>query len=78
MSRGHGQLQRWLLANVERNWQYRDTVGLAREYYGAMPTPGQVSSVRRALRLLERDGYVVGERTSWHGRPYSWRLVDRT
>lgn len=75
MSRGHGDLQRWLLEEIATARHPPDVVELTRRYYGE-GTDAQRSSVRRALRGLESEGLIHAERQSWHGRPKQWRSVD--
>jgi hypothetical protein len=74
MGRGHGALQRFLLADLRRVAGERSTWELATSYYGSPVNANQESSVRRALRGLEAEGLVermVLRRI--HGQPNCWR-----
>lgn len=83
MSRGLGQLQRWILANLPPpnsgpGGKFADLASpaeLAAAYYGAkQPTDAQLTAVRRALRGLEEQDLA----TRWStrilnpGNPSRW------
>jgi hypothetical protein len=62
MSRGHGYVQRFVLAELDRQWAigdpWVDAMTLAERLVGATPSMQARRSVRRALRLLAADGLV--------------------
>jgi hypothetical protein len=62
MSRGHGYVQRFVLAELDRQWAlgdpWVDARTLAARLEGAPPTKQARRSVRRALRRLADDGLV--------------------
>lgn len=83
MSRGPGRLQRWLLDNLPAVYELHDLdvddgaliIDLAAAYYGNMfVTDGELSSVRRALRGLEKEGLA---RRWGAGRTNTWTLTPK-
>ncbi len=72
MSRGHGYVQRFVLAELDRQWAlgdpWVDARTLARRLEGAAPTKQACRSVRRALRRLADDGLVELGSSSAAGR----------
>jgi hypothetical protein len=87
MSRGHGRVQRDILAYLEEVRDARPRgaptpirAGLpwvVRALYGHEATEAQKVSVRRAVRALEREGLIVAERgeAPCHVRDRYWRPV---
>ena len=87
MGRGHGQVQRSLLATLRRaghcdgrrdGGDYGlDTLTLARHAYrltGA-PSHAQAVAVRRALTTLARHGFVVRLGNLGYGRECRWVIA---
>ena len=80
MSRGPGNIQRRLLALIESDADVlHSTYDLAADVYDVQPnahdkrllTEAQVSSVRRALSELAKQGKISGRR-GWHDRRQRW------
>jgi hypothetical protein len=87
MSRGHGQVQRSLLATLRRAGHLDgrrdggdyglDTLTLARHAYrlGGAPSHAQAVAVRRALTTLARHGLVVRLGNLGYGRECRWVIA---
>lgn len=80
MSRGPGNIQRRLLSLIESQGDtLHSTYDLAAGAYDVRPnadgqrllTEAQVSSVRRALTSLAKQGKITGRR-GWHDRRQRW------
>jgi hypothetical protein len=73
MSRGHGEVERYILEMVGRYQKLIPTVVIA-EYYaaGVEVTPHLRSSVRRAANRLAQSGEVIG----WEVRAPTRRYLD--
>ena len=80
MSRGHGYVQRFVLAELDRHWArgdpWVDARTLAARLEGAAPAKQTRRSVRRALRRLADDGLVELGSSAGAGRIAPARIDD--
>jgi hypothetical protein len=70
MSRGLGKIERAVLETLRGDptgpWDAGPTVtALAKRVYGPAPTTVQLVSFRRALRSLQRKGFIIIRRSDW-------------
>ena len=86
MSRGHGRIERALLAVLDAADNHLNTFDLTADVFHPEKTGGvvgvtdaQLSAVRRALGKLTREGHVVpvghsktSPRRGWHDRRAHW------
>jgi DNA-binding FadR family transcriptional regulator len=86
MSRGHGYVQRFILAELDEQWAIGDpwvhARTLAERLEGSSPTRQTRRSVRRAVRLLASDGLVeidvgTGARANLKARIAHARIDER-
>jgi hypothetical protein len=70
MSRGLGKIERAVLETLRGAptgpWGAGPTTkAVAERVYGPAPTVAQLVSLRRALRSLQRKGFIVVRRSDW-------------
>jgi hypothetical protein len=84
MSRGHGSLQRSLLALIEANPPHIDTFALTALAFAVKPDAqgnvavngAQLASARRALSALARERKIIGSTARLRGGRRAWALPD--
>jgi len=60
MSKGLGRIERAILGSLRRRRQGADVLTLARHVFATRtPTRAQLESIRRALRSLRHQGFVI-------------------
>ncbi len=80
MSTGHGRLQRALLAALDASEGLLSTFEVTAKAFHIAPdddgcvriNTAQLSSARRALDKLAREGHIVSVGRGWHDRRAHW------